>query len=185
MKIRQPRKSEMKALYEELKKYGDIPPSEAKEATQPSKCKQWLVVINNGKIVAGGRTYKTDWYEWTVKNGFVIPSARGRGIATKLWSALTDKAEQEGAMVAEADITSTNLASKMAPYRAGMRPVNSFKWDKKETHADIYQEVFMPPSKREVLSVNRKIRTDLTKRNVPVFQDILSPTYYFKNKKKR
>ena len=63
MIIRQPKNSELKALQKELRKYGDVPPEEAIEATRPKNRTQWLVVFEGTKIIGAGRTYKTDWYE--------------------------------------------------------------------------------------------------------------------------
>ena len=185
MKVRNPSEKELEMLKKLLLKYGDIPPEEATIATKKRKRKQWLVVIEKGKILGAGRVYKTDWYEWTVKNAFVIPSARGKGVASMLYAKLTDKAENEGAKVCEADITATNIASKLAASRAGMVPVNSFKWDKKETHADIYQEVFMPPTKKEVNIVNKYIdkQFELKDKNVPL--NIYSPFSLTSKRKKR
>lgn len=175
MKIRNPTKSEMSKLQELLLKYGDVPPEEASSATTMDKRKQWLVVTSNNQIVGAGRTYKTDWYEHTLKNLFTIPSARGQGVASLLYEKLTDKAEDEGAKVCEADITATNIPSKVSAVKAGMRPVNSFKWDKKETHADIYQEVFMPPTKQEVTSTNRTIKSEFEKRKKEVPSGVYTP----------
>ena len=78
-------------------------------------------------------------------------------------------------IMGEADITATNIASKLAATRAGMVPVNSFKWDKKETHADIYQEVFMPPTKKEVNTANRYIDEQFELKDKKVPLNIYSP----------
>ena len=185
MIIRQPRNSELKALRTELRKYGDVPPEEAVEATRPKNRTQWLVVFENNKIIGAGRTYKTDWYEWTVKNAFVIPSERGKKVATLLYAELTDKAEREGAKVAEADITASNISSKRAAVRAGMRPVNNFVWNKNKTHADIYQEVFTPPTQKQVNTVNKVIRSEFTKRQVRLTPGILSPQPLFYKKRRK
>lgn len=187
MIIRQPKQSEMKALYEAFRKYGDIPTSEVRKATSPKTRKQWLVVIDNGKIIGAGRTHKTDWYEWTVKNIFTIPSERNKGkkIATLLYAKLTDKAKAEGAKVAEADITSTNVASKIAAARAGMKPVNNFVGSSSEPHADIYHEVFYPPTHKQVKSVNKKIRLDFSQRKKPLVPNVLSLQPLFTKPKKR
>lgn len=111
----------MQELFTKFRKYGDVPPDEYRKVRRTSKRKQWLVVVDSDNtILGGGRTYKKDWYEWVVKNAFVIPSARGKGLANILYAKLTDKAEAEGAYVAEADITSTNIPSKMGAVYAGM-----------------------------------------------------------------
>lgn len=175
MEIRKPKKSEMKKLENLMLKYGDVPSDEAVASTRENKRKQWLVVVSKGRILGAGRTYKTDWYEWTLKNAFVIPEARGMGIASVLYEKLTDKAESEGAKVCEADITATNIPSKIAATRAGMKPVNSFKWDKKETHADIYQEVFMKPTQSEVIRVNDHIDQEFMRRRKKVPENVFSP----------
>jgi len=120
-RVRNPKKSEMQELFTKFRKYGDVPPDEYRKVRRTSKRKQWLVVVDSDNtILGGGRTYKKDWYEWVVKNAFVIPSARGKGLANILYAKLTDKAEAEGAYVAEADITSTNIPSKMGAVYAGM-----------------------------------------------------------------
>jgi GNAT superfamily N-acetyltransferase len=184
MQIRNPKKSEMKELKKLMLKYGDVPSEEAVAATKESKRKQWLVVISKGRILGAGRTFKTDWYEWTLKNAFVVPASRGLGIASILYEKLTDKAKAEGAKVCEADITATNIPSKIAATRAGMLPVNSFKWDKDETHADIYQEVFTPPTRNEVLKINTHIDSQfmLRKKKTPV--GIHSPFSVTKKKRR-
>ena len=184
MEIRNPLKEEMEKLQELLLKYGDLPPDDAIRATSIGKRKQWLVVVKKNKILGAGRVYKTDWYEWTVKNAFVIPAARGKGVASLLYEKLTDKAEAEGAKVCEADITATNIPSKIAALRAGMVPVNSFKWDKKETHADIYQEVFMPPTRKEVNISNRYIDKQFELKDKKVPLNIYSP-FSLTGKRKR
>jgi len=178
LKSRIPRASEMKALRALLKKYGDIPVDEAVKATRPSTRMQWLIVVDqNNKIYGGGRTYQKDWYEWVLKNAFVIPEARNKKIATMLYADLTDKAEAEGAKVCEADITSTNIPSKIAAVRAGMRPVNSFRWSnkKKDKPADIYQEVFLPPSRQEVNQINAQIRREYVRRGHPILAHTMTP----------
>lgn len=164
MEIRTPKKTEMKSLKSLLRKYGDVPSEEALAATRESKRKQWLIATDKNIILGGGRTYKSDWYSHTIKNAFVVPQSRGRGIATKLYQELTKKAEDEGAKVFVADITATNIPSKIGASRAGLRPVDSFKWDKKETHADVYHGVAMPPRKSEVLRINKYIDKEFGKR---------------------
>lgn len=182
MQVRNPKKSEMKELKNLMLKYGDVPPEEAISATRESKRKQWLVVVSKGRILGAGRTYKTDWYEWTLKNAFVVPAARGMGIASILYEKLTDKAKDEGAKVCEADITATNIPSKVAASRAGMKPVNSFKWNEKETHADIYQEVFMRPTQSEIIQVNDHIDREFSSRRKNVPENVFSPFQSFSMK---
>ena len=186
MKPRIPRQSEMKQLREKLRKYGDdLPEADIRKATTPKARKQWLVIVKNGEILAAGRTYKKDWYEWVVKNAFVIPKARNQGLASVLYAELTDKAEREGAYIAEADITSDNIPSKIAAVRAGMRPVNNFRYsrNKKDKPADIYQEVFIPPSQREINTINNYILKSMKSRNKTLTPYVLSPKPFPKLKK--
>lgn len=186
MRIKTPTENELKIIRKYLKKYGDIPPEEATKATTKKTRTQWLMVIDSdGTFLGAGRTYQKDWYEWVVKNAFVLPEARNKKVATLLYAKLTDKAEASGASIAEADITSDNIPSKVAAVRAGMRPVNSFRWTKKKSEkpADVYQEVFMPPSQKEVKTINADIIENFKKRNKPIIPEVLMP--YPVTKRKR
>jgi len=167
----------MKAVRKALRKYGDdLPESVMRKSTSISEADNWIVFCDeHGNILAAGKAEKTDWYEVTLKNAFVVPRARGKKVGTTLYKLLMKKAREMDAKVVVADITADNVASKLAAQRAGMHSVSAFKWAKGETHADIMHKIIRPPRRREVLSINAKITAGFQKRNKPVPEGILSP----------
>jgi len=167
--------SELNQIRIQFPKYGDVPVDEARSATQPSKAKDWVCVSKNGKVIAAGRVVKSDWYEYTLKNGYVVPKYRGRGIGNQLYKKMMDDAKQKQALVVQADITSTNVTSKVAARKIGMHSVLGFKWSDSEPHADVFMKSLNPPTKQQVIKQNQYVAEQLKKQNKPIDPGMMTP----------
>jgi len=169
------RKVLRKRIRKQLYKHGDIPRDIVADSTSKKTHGQWEAVCDRkGRILSAGRVEKSDWYEYTMKNLFTVPRARGKGVAKKVIKKLVKKAERKGAKVITADITSSNTPSKVACHRAGLRTVSTFKWRVNSKPADVMQKIVKNPTKKEIEKVNRRIKREMAQRDKPTPTGILS-----------
>jgi len=169
------RKELRKRIRKELYRYGDIPRDVVAESTSKDTHGQWEAVCDTqGRVLSAGRVEKSDWYEFTMKNLFTVPRARKKGISKQVLRKLVKKAEKKGAKVITADITSSNIPSKLSAHSVGMKSVSTFKWRKNAKPADVMQKVVKPPTKKEITNINKVIRNEMSARQKPTPVGILS-----------
>jgi GNAT superfamily N-acetyltransferase len=112
--------------------YGRIDVPEAPSATPEDFSEArggcFLVVWEDGAPVAGGglKRLNADGQACEIKRMFVVPSARGRGHASRLLKGLEDEARRLGYRVARLD-TGEHQPQAQAMYeRAGYEPIGNF-----------------------------------------------------------
>lgn len=144
------KKIKMASIRRMLYKYGDIPRSEVNKATSMTKAKEWVAIFDaRGNVLSAGRVEQSDWYAFTLKNLFTVPSARGKGLGTSIVKKLMMLATRRGAKVLIADVTTTNRPSKKIFLKLGFKVVSRFKWAKNEKPADILHFVLYPPRRKK------------------------------------
>lgn len=86
----------------------------------------FLVVFEDGEAVAGGGLKRLDDETVEIKRMFVVPSARGRGHASRLLKGLEEEARRLGYAVVRLD-TGEHQPQAQAMYeRAGYAPIGNF-----------------------------------------------------------
>jgi GNAT superfamily N-acetyltransferase len=86
----------------------------------------FLLVVEDGVAVAGGGLKRLDDEAAEIKRMFVVPSARGRGHASRLLKGLEDEARRLGYAIARLD-TGKHQPQAQAMYeRAGYAPIGNF-----------------------------------------------------------
>lgn len=112
--------------------YGRIDVPEAPSATPEDFSEArggcFLVISEDGAPVAGGglKRLDEDGRACEIKRMFVVPSARGRGHASRLLKGLEDEARRLGYRVARLD-TGEHQPQAQAMYeRAGYAPIGNF-----------------------------------------------------------
>src|SRR5215475_9574142 len=108
----------------------DVPgaPSATPEDFSAARGGAFLLVLEEGVAVAGGGLKRLDdeGHACEIKRMFVVPSARGRGHASRLLKGLEDEARRLGYRIARLD-TGEHQPQAQAMYeRAGYAPIGNF-----------------------------------------------------------
>jgi GNAT superfamily N-acetyltransferase len=86
----------------------------------------FLVVYDDGVPVAGGGVKRLDDRACEIKRMYVVPEARGRGLASVLLQALEDAARALGYATARLDTGPEQPAAQAMYERAGYAPIGNF-----------------------------------------------------------
>jgi GNAT superfamily N-acetyltransferase len=99
----------------------------------------FLVIYEDGEPVAGGGLKRLDDEACEIKRMFVVPEARGRGLAKALLVALEDEARRLGYAIARLDTGPKQPRAQRMYEQAGYRPIGNFNanpfasfWGEKE-----------------------------------------------------
>lgn len=106
----------------------DVPgaPSATPEDFSAARGGGFLLVVEDGVAIAGGGLKRLDDEACEIKRMFVVPSARGRGHASRLLEGLEDEARRLGYRIARLD-TGEHQPQAQAMYeRAGYAPIGNF-----------------------------------------------------------
>lgn len=85
-----------------------------------------LVDDDTGVAVAGGGVKRLDDRACEIKRMYVVPEARGRGLASELLKALEDAARGLGYAIARLDTGPQQPAAQAMYERAGYAPIGNF-----------------------------------------------------------
>jgi GNAT superfamily N-acetyltransferase len=86
----------------------------------------FLVIYEDDRAVAGGGLKRLDATTCEIKRMFVVPEARGRGLAVRLLAALEDEARRLGYVMARLDTGPLQPHAQRMYERAGYRPIHNF-----------------------------------------------------------
>jgi GNAT superfamily N-acetyltransferase len=86
----------------------------------------FVVVFDDGRAVAGGGLKRLDGEACEIKRMYVVPEARGRGLARVLLEALEDEARRLGYRIARLDTGAQQPAAQGMYERAGYQPIGNF-----------------------------------------------------------
>jgi GNAT superfamily N-acetyltransferase len=86
----------------------------------------FLVLVEDGRPVAGGGLKRLDVQTCEIKRMFVVADARGRGLAGVLLRALEDEARSLGYVVARLDTGPKQPHAQRMYEHAGYRPIGNF-----------------------------------------------------------
>jgi GNAT superfamily N-acetyltransferase len=86
----------------------------------------FVVLYDDGAPVAGGGIKRLDDQACELKRMYVVPEARGRGLASTLLVALEDEARALGYAVARLDTGPQQPAAQAMYERAGYTPIGDF-----------------------------------------------------------
>jgi GNAT superfamily N-acetyltransferase len=86
----------------------------------------FVVLFEDGAAVAGGGLKRLDERTCEIKRMYVVPSARGRGLAKALLEALEDEARRLGYTTARLDTGPKQPAAQAMYERAGYAPIGNF-----------------------------------------------------------
>jgi GNAT superfamily N-acetyltransferase len=86
----------------------------------------FVVLYEDGRPVAGGGVKGLDDEACEIKRMYVVPDARGRGIARQLLVALEDEARRLGYRIARLDTGAKQPVARAMYERAGYRPIGNF-----------------------------------------------------------
>jgi GNAT superfamily N-acetyltransferase len=86
----------------------------------------FVVVFDDGRAVAGGGLKRLDGEACEIKRMYVVPEARGRGLARVLLEALEDEARRLGYRIARLDTGARQPAAQGMYERAGYQPIGNF-----------------------------------------------------------
>lgn len=86
----------------------------------------FVVVYEEGEPVAGGGIKRLDDEACEIKRMYVVPEARGRGLASVLLRGLEDEARRLGYAIARLDTGPQQPAAQAMYERAGYAPIGNF-----------------------------------------------------------
>ena len=86
----------------------------------------FVVLIDDGRAVAGGGVKRLDDRACELKRMYVVPDARGRGLGRALLAALEDLARDLGYAVARLDTGAKQPEAQAMYQRAGYAPVPDY-----------------------------------------------------------
>jgi GNAT superfamily N-acetyltransferase len=86
----------------------------------------FVVLFEDGAPVAGGGVKRLDDEACEIKRMYVVPGARGRGLASRLLKALEDEARALGYTIARLDTGPQQPAAQTMYERAGYAPIGNF-----------------------------------------------------------
>jgi GNAT superfamily N-acetyltransferase len=109
--------------------YGDInvpgaPSATATDMSPPGGT--FVVLFDDGRAVAGGGIKRLDDEACEIKRMYVVPEARGRGVAKELLGALEDEARALGYTVARLDTGPEQPHAERMYREAGYEPTENF-----------------------------------------------------------
>ena len=106
----------------------DVPgaPTATPEDFSAGRGGAFLVVYEDGAAVAGGGLKRLEDEACEIKRMYVVPSARGRGLASVLLQALEGEARGLGYRVARLDTGEHQPAAQAMYERAGYRRIGNF-----------------------------------------------------------
>jgi GNAT superfamily N-acetyltransferase len=85
-----------------------------------------VLLDDDGAAVAGGGLKRLDDRACEIKRMYVVPEARGRGLASVLLKALEDEARAQGYAFARLDTGPQQPAAQAMYERAGYAPIDNF-----------------------------------------------------------
>ena len=85
-----------------------------------------VIFDDDGRAVAGGGLKRLDDEACEIKRMYVVPVARGRGLAKVLLEALEDEARRLGYRIARLDTGAQQPAAQRMYERAGYEPIGNF-----------------------------------------------------------
>jgi GNAT superfamily N-acetyltransferase len=85
-----------------------------------------VVFDGEGRAVAGGGLKRLDDEACEIKRMYVVPGARGRGLAKVLLEGLEDEARRLGYRIARLDTGARQPAAQAMYERAGYEPIGNF-----------------------------------------------------------
>jgi GNAT superfamily N-acetyltransferase len=86
----------------------------------------FVVLVEDGVPVAGGGVKRLDDRTCEIKRMYVVPAARGRGLAKTLLKALEDEARRLGYAIVRLDTGPKQPAAQAMYERAGYAPIGNF-----------------------------------------------------------
>ena len=86
----------------------------------------FLVIYEHGEPVAGGGVKRLDDQACEIKRMYVVPAARGRGLARRLLEGLESEARRLGYRIARLDTGPQQPQARLMYERAGYRPIGNF-----------------------------------------------------------
>jgi GNAT superfamily N-acetyltransferase len=106
----------------------DVPgaPTATPEDFSSDRGGAFLVVFEDGVPVAGGGLKRLDAEACEIKRMYVVPSARGRGHASRLLEGLEDEARRLGYAIARLDTGEHQPAAQAMYERAGYARIGNF-----------------------------------------------------------
>jgi GNAT superfamily N-acetyltransferase len=120
----------VEAMVQDVSKlYGRIDVPGAPEATPAHMAPPgggFVVVFDDGVPVAGGGVKRLDDQACEIKRMYVVPEARGRGLAKVLLAALEEEARRLGYRIARLDTGPQQPAAQGKYERAGYAPIGNF-----------------------------------------------------------
>jgi GNAT superfamily N-acetyltransferase len=86
----------------------------------------FVVLLDEGRTVAGGGIKRLDDEACEIKRMYVLPEARGRGLGRALLVALEDEARRLGYAIARLDTGPQQPGAQRMYEEAGYRPIGNF-----------------------------------------------------------
>jgi GNAT superfamily N-acetyltransferase len=86
----------------------------------------FVVLLEDGVPVAGGGVKRLDDEACEIKRMYVVPEARGRGLASRLLVALEDAARELGYAIVRLDTGPQQPTAQAMYERAGYAPIGNF-----------------------------------------------------------
>jgi len=103
---------------------GKGPSAQPEELSPPGG--GFVVLVEDGRTVAGGGVKRLDERACEIKRMYVLPDARGRGVGGQLLSALEELARDLGYAVARLDTGAKQPEAQAMYERAGYAPVPDY-----------------------------------------------------------
>ncbi len=123
--LAQSMRDEIAAMYDGVDLDGeDMPKAGAAELTAPGGA--FLVGWRDGEALCCGGVKRLDERTCEIKKMFVVPEARGRGVARALLGALEDRARVLGYVVARLDTGPRQQHAERFYRRSGYAPIANF-----------------------------------------------------------
>ena len=123
--LAQAMRDEISATYDGLELDGpDMPKAGPEELSPPGGA--FIVGWWNGEAVCCGGVKRLDEKTCEIKKMYVVPEARGRGVARALLEALEEKAREQGYTVSRLDTGPRQSRAQLMYERAGYAPIENF-----------------------------------------------------------
>jgi GNAT superfamily N-acetyltransferase len=118
-------RAEVGAMYDGLVLTSDEMPAAGPDQLNPPKG-VFLVGYEDGRAVCCGGIKRLDTRMCEFKRMYVVPTARGRGVARRLLGALEDRARRDGYLIARLDTGDRQPEARHLYESAGYRPIPNF-----------------------------------------------------------